>query len=201
MARSTFEIALLLALAPAWGACRAQRELVISSEPPGAEIRLDGELQAQRTPAKIPFTSYGVRRITLYLDGHLTYSEAFEINAPWYAYFPVDILSEIVFPVGWRDRHKLRVRLVPGTEAIPARDLVRVLQRAEALRRAGPEGLRIDTREARELPSERALLPGSGTGAPAGAPLDAGPSPEPPSSAPPSGPAPEKGSGKPPGGL
>ena len=136
--------------------CRAQRELVISTDPPGAEIRVDGELQESRTPAHIPFTSYGVRRITLYLDGYVTYSEAFDVEAPWYAYFPIDVFSEILFPFGWRDRHRLRVKLVPGTEPIRAPDLLPVLQRAEAMRRAGPEGLRRQVRDARGLPSEDA---------------------------------------------
>jgi hypothetical protein len=166
--------ALLLALpcAATAAGCRAQRELVINTDPPGAEIRLDGTLLDQRTPAHVPFTSYGVRRITLYLDGYLTYSEAFDVKAPWYAYFPIDILSEIVFPVGWRDRHRLRVKLVPGTAAIPAPDLVRVLQRAEALRRAGPEGPRMEARQMRQLPRESSLLPG---GRPAPAPPKDGP--------------------------
>jgi hypothetical protein len=147
---STIAIALVLPLA----ACRAQRELVVSSVPPGALIRLDGTLVPQKTPARIPFKDYGVRRITLYLDGYLTYSESLDIEPPWYGHFPLDFLSEIVFPVGWHDRHRLKVNLVKGDVKIEAPDLVEVLERAEAMRHAGPEGLRIKKAPARTLPRE-----------------------------------------------
>ena len=103
--------------------CRAQRELVITSEPPGAEIRLDGKLIAEKTPAHVPFKDYGVRRISLYHEGYMRYSEVFDVRAPWYARFPIDLLSEFVLPVGWHDRHKLRVKLVRGDTLIAAPDL------------------------------------------------------------------------------
>ncbi len=145
---------LLLALALAAGtlACRATREMVISSDPPGADIRLDGVLLSQQTPARIPFKDYGVRRVALYRDGYITYSEIFDVSPPWYAYFPIDILSEIVFPVGWRDRHRLRVKLEPGDTKVEAPELLKVVQRAENLRRAGPNGPREEAREARRAP-------------------------------------------------
>ncbi len=134
--------------------CRAQRELVITSEPPGAEIRLDGRLLAEKTPAHVPFKDYGVRRISIYHDGYIRYSEAFDVRAPWYAQFPIDVLSEIVLPIGWHDRHKLRVKLVRGDTRIAAPDLLKVLQRAESLRKAGPEGPERELKEPHRLPRE-----------------------------------------------
>lgn len=151
---TTPRMLLVATLACAALGCRAQRELIITSEPPGADIRLDGSLIGQKTPAHVPFKDYGVRRITLYREGYITYSEAFDVRAPWYALFPVDFLSEIVFPVGWHDRHKLRVKLERGDTRMPTPDLVKVLQRAEAIRRAGPEGPQLETKEARQLPRE-----------------------------------------------
>jgi len=144
-------LALVLGLA----GCRAQRELVIVTDPPGAEIRLDGTLLEAKTPANIPFDDYGVRRVTLYLDGHLSHSEAIDLRPPWYGYFPLDFISEILVPIGWHDRHKLKVKLVPGDAQIAAPDLVGVLERAELLRRAGPEGpARNLVIPARQLPRE-----------------------------------------------
>ncbi len=134
--------------------CRAQRELVITSEPPGAEIRLDGKLIAEKTPAHVPFKDYGVRRISLYHEGYMRYSEAFDVRAPWYARFPIDLLSEIVLPVGWHDRHKLRVKLVRGDTLIAAPDLEKVLLRAELLRKAGPEGPERELKAPPQLPRE-----------------------------------------------
>jgi len=116
-----------------------RRELVITSEPEGAEVRVDGE-PTGRTPLRLPFDHYGTRRFTFYLDGYVTDSQVVEVSPPWYDVFPLDIVSEILLPFGWRDRHEIHSQLRPGTGAIPPPDLTSVLERAEALRRAGPEG-------------------------------------------------------------
>jgi hypothetical protein len=144
-----------LVLAVGLASCRAQRELIITTEPPGAEIRLDGILLNEKTPARIPFKDYGVRRVTLYLEDHLSYSEAVDLRPPWYGYFPLDFISEILIPIGWHDRHKLNVQLTPGDARIEAPDLLGVMQRAEDLRRAGPDGpSRAHAQRARTLPRE-----------------------------------------------
>jgi len=127
------------ALALALCACAVQRELVISSQPEGAEVRLDGE-SVGRTPLRIPFEHYGTRRFTFYLDGYVTDSQVVEISPPWYGIFPLDIVSEVLVPLGWRDRHRIHADLQPGTGAIAAPDLESVFARAAALRNAGPEG-------------------------------------------------------------
>jgi hypothetical protein len=129
----------LVALALGLGACAVRRELVLTSEPDGAEVRIDGE-PAGRTPLKVPFDHYGTRRFTFYLDGYVTDSQVVDIAPPWYGYFPLDIVSEVLLPFGWRDRHRVHADLLPGTGAIPPPDLESVLERAEQLRRAGPEG-------------------------------------------------------------
>lgn len=147
-------LALGCVLAFATQGCRAQREMLISSEPPGAQIRLDDTLLSVKTPAHVPFKDYGVRRVTLYLDGYLTYSESVDIVPPWYAYFPLDLVSEILLPIGWHDRHKLRVQMVKGDMAVESPDLVNVMQRAEVMRRAGPDGLKVVNKHARTLPHE-----------------------------------------------
>lgn len=145
--------ALLLCLG--LGSCRAQRELVITTEPPGAEIRLDGTLLEEKTPAHIAFKDYGVRRVTLYLDGYLSHSESIDLRPPWYGYFPLDFISEILIPVGWHDRHKLKVKLAKGDTSIDAPDLMGVLERAELLRRAGPDGpVPVTEHTPRKLPRE-----------------------------------------------
>ncbi len=128
-------------------ACRAQKTLTVTSDPPGAEVRLDRELVGV-TPVTVPFLYYGVRRLTLAKAGYLTRSERIEIDGPWYGHFPYDLLSEIVFPVGWDDDHFVHWKLEPGVEAVPLPELRSVLARANALRRSGPEG-------PRELPPVR----------------------------------------------
>lgn len=134
--------ALLLACA-ALGtvACRAQRELRITSDPEGATVRVDDVLIGT-TPLSMPFVHYGVRRVTFYLDGHQTRSVLAEVRAPWYARFPADLVTEILVPIGWHDVHALHVTLVPGDDTAAGPTLRSVFERAEALSRAGPQGPR-----------------------------------------------------------
>ena len=120
-------------------ACAARREFFITSTPEGAEVRLDGE-PVGRTPLHLPFDDYGTRSFTFYLDGYVTDSQVIKIKPPWYGYFPFDIVTEVLLPIGWRDRHKIHADLEPGTGAIPLPDLQSVIDRAMALRHAGPEG-------------------------------------------------------------
>ena len=120
-------------------ACQADRRLHVTSEPPGADVRVDG-FHVGRTPVDYEFIHYGTRRVTLYMEGHLSETRVIQLEAPWYARFPLDIVTEVLLPLGWRDVHELHAVLVQGTGTIPEPDLESVLQRAESLRRAQPEG-------------------------------------------------------------
>ena len=135
--------AALSVTALALSACVAQRELTVSSDPPGAEVRLDEE-HVGFTPVEIPFTHYGKRRVTLYLDGYLSRSDVIDLKPPWYGRFPLDIFTEVLIPIGWKQHEQHHVLLERGSGKIPAPDLRDVLDRAEAMRRAGPEGPRTE---------------------------------------------------------
>ena len=65
-----------------------------------------------------------------------------DLDAPWYGRFPADIVSEVLLPVGWRDRREVRVTLEAQSGAVSAPDFEKVLENAESLRLAGPEGPR-----------------------------------------------------------
>ena len=120
--------------------CRAHRTLEIRTVPPGAEIVLDQEILG-RSPVQIEFYHYGVRRITASLPNYRTHSEQVEIVAPWYARFPIDIFSEVIFPMGWKNHHTVDIALTAGLDEIRAPDIRSVLERAEKMRRAGPDGV------------------------------------------------------------
>ena len=127
--------------------CAAKRELVIVSDPPGALVRLDDEVVGL-TPYQERFLAYGTRRVTLYRDGYRTSSRQVRLDPPWYARFPIDVFSEVLFPIGWQDRHVVRAVLEPESGDVPLPDFERVLARAESLRLAGPEGPRPLPQEA-----------------------------------------------------
>jgi len=153
---------LLLALLLGGVGCRARRYLEITSQPPGAEVRLDDETVGV-TPVKVPFEHYGTRRLTFYLPGYRTFSRRIRIGPPWYSRFPLDIVSEVLLPIGVVDRRRLHEDLVLGEEVLSLPSLRSVIERANVLRQSGPEG-------PRDLPdASPAVVPG-----------DSGPEAEPP---------------------
>lgn len=119
--------------------CRATRALAIDSTPPGAEVRVD-DVVVGTTPMRLPFKDFGTRRVTLYKPGYLTHSELVVLDPPWYATFPFDLVTEVLVPIGWHHVQPYAATLVEGSGSIASPELQDVLGRAEALRRAGPEG-------------------------------------------------------------
>ena len=126
------------------GACAAERKLVITSDPPGALVRLDDTIVGS-TPYEIAFDHYGTRRVTLYKQGYRTASRAVPIKSPWYATFPLDIISEVLIPIGWKDIHRVDIAMEQDSGPVTRPYLAAVLQRAESLRLAEPSGPRPST--------------------------------------------------------
>jgi hypothetical protein len=122
-------------------ACRADRYFEITSTPPGAEVRLDDEAVGV-TPVRVPFEHYGTRRLTFYLPGYRTTSRRVRVKPRWYSRFPLDLVTEVLLPFGATDRRKIHEDLVRGEEVMSLPSLRSVLERARALREAGPEGPR-----------------------------------------------------------
>ena len=131
-------LALLFAGVLAAG-CAAERTLRVTSDPEGSEVWIDSELYGV-TPVDVRFTYYGTRRIVLRQAGYGTATLRVSLEPPWYARFPIDLFSEVLLPVGWHDHHSVHAVLVPGEDRLSMPTLRSVLDRAEALRRAGPEG-------------------------------------------------------------
>lgn len=119
--------------------CRAQRSLQVTSDPVECEVRVDGE-RVGVTPLVLPFDHYGTRRVTLYRTGYRTYSRLVELTPPWYGRFPFDLVFEVLVPLGWHDVHQVHAKLQPGVAVLLEPDLQDIIERAEGLRRAGPEG-------------------------------------------------------------
>jgi len=145
--RGTAFVPTMLALATlglALGGCATQRKLIITSSPPGALVRLDDTVVGS-TPYEIAFDAYGTRRITLYKQGYATTSQQVEIDAPWYLTFPLDIVTEVLLPFGWKDIRRFEIPMQQDVGPVTRPDLTAVLQRAESLRLAEPSGPRPST--------------------------------------------------------
>lgn len=145
--------AALLALPLA--ACRTTRTLKVESDPPGAVVRLDEEVVGT-TPLEVEFVHGGQRRLSLYRDGYRTWSRRVDLEPPWYARFPLDLLTEVVLPLGLDHEFPFRVTLTVDTSEeegeAPAIDAY--LTRAVALRRAERARTQAEGEQAQEKKQE-----------------------------------------------
>jgi hypothetical protein len=109
-------------------ACTPTRTLTVRSNPSGAAVRVDGSAVGT-TPVVMPFEHHGTRRVTLYLEGYLVWSEAVPIEAPWWAGFPLDLVTENLVPWRLRDEHELAVPLTPAADRPGVEGIDAFLQR------------------------------------------------------------------------
>ena len=106
-----------------------ERQIVVKSEPSDALVTVDGR-EIGRTPATTTFTFYGARRIVLQRDGCETMSAVEPVRPPWYDVFPLDFVSEVLWPGKVVDRHVYTYALHP----VPPTDPKALVERAEDLR-------------------------------------------------------------------
>src|SRR5205085_4017228 len=97
--------ALLLAamLAAGMTGC-VERRMLIVSDPPGATVFVNGE-NVGLSPASVPFTYYGKYDITCVRDGYETTTEKQPVRRPWYEFFPMDFVAEVLYPGHVQDNH------------------------------------------------------------------------------------------------
>lgn len=88
------------------------RRLTVTSDPPGALVRVDGQ-DIGYSPASIDFTWYGTREIQLLKDGYETQTRLVDINPPWYQRFPLDFISDNFLGTHISDRHPYFFRMQP----------------------------------------------------------------------------------------
>ena len=137
MARAIrFTGAVLAALA--LGGC-VERFITIKSDPPGAIVTLDDQ-KIGPTPVDIPYVWYGKRLLSVDLKGFAQVREIIALNPPWWQYFPLDFITDVLVPVTITDRSEFSYSLEKA-EAKPDNELEEVKKRAAELREkaAGPK--------------------------------------------------------------
>ena len=108
------------ALVPSWGC--VQRRMTIRSSPPGALVYVD-DYQIGTTPVSTDFIYYGTRKIRLVKDGYETLTVRQPFPIPWYEIFPLDFVTENLWP--WEIRDERVVDLAMSTTAsIPPESVV-----------------------------------------------------------------------------
>jgi len=119
-----------------------ERRLHVISQPPGAEVHLDGR-KVGRTPFSMPFTFYGSREIVVQKSGFGPTRTIFQLKKPWYQLFPLDFFSELVWPGRIVDRHYCYVKLPPPAQV----ELPPLIGRADQFRQKAQKEIEATKKE------------------------------------------------------
>lgn len=121
----------LLAVAALAGC--TSRTIVVTSEPPGALVTLNG-VELGPTPLEVGFRYYGQYDLRLRKDGYQPLAAAPWANAPWYDFPPIDLL---LLPLPIETTVRWHYDMEPASVEQDARD--QLIERAEEMRSAtGP---------------------------------------------------------------
>jgi hypothetical protein len=104
------------------GAGCVQRRMTIRSNPPGALVYVD-DYQIGTTPVSTDFVYYGTRKIRLVKDGFETLTVRQPFPIPWYEIFPLDFVSENLWPGEIRDERVVDLAMMPAA-SIPPEEVV-----------------------------------------------------------------------------
>ena len=118
----------------AWGFVTVgcvERLLQVRSDPPGATVYINGK-NAGQTPLDFEFTHYGAVDVILRHEEHLSHRELFPLRPPWYEYFPLDFISELVVPWTIHDNHGVNVTLERGNRELDEDDVAVLRARGKA---------------------------------------------------------------------
>jgi hypothetical protein len=93
--------ALILILAAGLSGC-VDRRFVFETAPPGAIVYVNDRYIGP-APVDLPFAYYGTYRFVFDADGYERLTVDEKITSPWWAYFPLDFITENLIPVTIRD--------------------------------------------------------------------------------------------------
>lgn len=124
-----FVCCLLVAL---WSIGCVERRISIFSDPPGAQVVLDGK-SIGTTPVSTKFYFYGNRDITLYKQGYQTETQIEQISPPVYQWFPLDFVSEFLWPAVVVDERRFTYTLAPHVP-LPVEEKKNLTMRAQKMR-------------------------------------------------------------------
>jgi hypothetical protein len=110
----------IAAVVPSWGC--VQRRMTIRSNPPGALVYVD-DYQIGTTPVSTDFIYYGTRKIRLVKDGYETLTVRQPFPIPWYEIFPLDFVTENLWPWEIRDERVVDLAM-SNTASIPPESVV-----------------------------------------------------------------------------
>lgn len=108
------------------GGC-VQRRMTIRSSPPGALVYVD-DYQLGTTPVSTDFIYYGTRKIRLVKDGYETLTVRQPFPIPWYEVFPLDFVTENIWPWEIRDERVVDLAMTTMVSTPPESVVARAEQ-------------------------------------------------------------------------
>lgn len=106
-----------------------ERQITIKSDPDNASLLING-VPVGKTPYTYKFVHYGVSDIMIKKDGYYSFRKDLEISAPFYQYFPLDLIFEVL-PFTIHDNNDFIFEL----EALSDTDPRNILERANEVKK------------------------------------------------------------------
>jgi hypothetical protein len=106
-----------------------ERLITVTSAPPGAIVWLNGE-EVGATPVTTAFTWYGDYEVILRKPGYETVITSRKAVEPWFQWPGVDLFTECVLPINFKDQIEWNF---PMTSQTPA-DPTTLIDRAQEMR-------------------------------------------------------------------
>ena len=131
MKRNLWWTSLLIAVIAANGC--VERRYLVTTDPPGAMVFVNGQ-PVGATPVDVcNYTYYGKYHLTIIKDGYETLQVDQPVPAPWFEWPPLDFFAETVYPFKIRDVRSFPYQLQPA-QRVGELD---VLNRGRTLRERG----------------------------------------------------------------
>lgn len=96
-----------------------ERTVTITTVPDGATVILNDQ-EVGTSPVTVPFTWYGDYDLICRKQGFATDERKLHLSTPWYQIPLVDLVTENLTPVTYRDHRSFQIDLQP--EQLPTRD-------------------------------------------------------------------------------
>ena len=113
------------------GGC-VDRLVNVRSEPPGASVYMD-DVKVGETPCDVQYIWYGQRELVIELRGYRIVRETIVLRPPWWQFFPLDLITDVVLPFTVTDQVEVSYSL--ERERASGEEVEPILKRADELRK------------------------------------------------------------------
>ncbi|HZU95355.1 MAG TPA: hypothetical protein VFF73_01520 [Planctomycetota bacterium] len=121
------------------------RTLVVKPDPEDAHVFVDGQELPRRViaiyeagqvssavdPAEYRYEHYGIHKVVVRKLGYEAKEQIVTLDPPWYQVFPIDFVTDVLWPGTIEDRREVEIKLEPRADLQDADKAAReVIERA-----------------------------------------------------------------------